>query len=180
MREPTLLAHLYFEIWLNGWRATKASTPIDPLPGPPRLDMRLLVAVLIGILLLPARGPRRRRHRSRERRARAPDRRDLIVSTRLERSSTALGAPVDARQRFDHDPMRPAGFDLFGEALLLDYTALRARASTAVDAWMDSPDHREVILTRKMRYVGAGVTRGDFEGERATLRVLQVGRPSRP
>ena len=24
--------HLHFEIWLNGWRATNASTPIDPLP----------------------------------------------------------------------------------------------------------------------------------------------------
>jgi murein DD-endopeptidase MepM/ murein hydrolase activator NlpD len=24
--------HLHFEIWLNGWRASKASTPIDPLP----------------------------------------------------------------------------------------------------------------------------------------------------
>jgi murein DD-endopeptidase MepM/ murein hydrolase activator NlpD len=24
--------HLHFEIWLNGWRATKASAPIDPLP----------------------------------------------------------------------------------------------------------------------------------------------------
>jgi murein DD-endopeptidase MepM/ murein hydrolase activator NlpD len=25
-------AHLHFEIWLNGWWATKASAPIDPLP----------------------------------------------------------------------------------------------------------------------------------------------------
>lgn len=24
--------HLHFEIWVNGWLATKASTPIDPLP----------------------------------------------------------------------------------------------------------------------------------------------------
>ena len=24
--------HLHFEIWLNGWRASKASMPIDPLP----------------------------------------------------------------------------------------------------------------------------------------------------
>ena len=24
--------HLHFEIWLNGWRASKASAPIDPLP----------------------------------------------------------------------------------------------------------------------------------------------------
>jgi murein DD-endopeptidase MepM/ murein hydrolase activator NlpD len=25
-------AHLHFEIWVNGWWATKASAPIDPLP----------------------------------------------------------------------------------------------------------------------------------------------------
>ena len=24
--------HLHFEIWVNGWWATKASAPIDPLP----------------------------------------------------------------------------------------------------------------------------------------------------
>ena len=141
--------------------------------------MRLLVAVLIGLLLLPAaaRGDAvieavnaERAHHGRP---------DLIVSTRLERSSTALARQLMRDQRFDHDPMRPAGFGLFGEVLLLDYTRY-ARASTAVEAWMDSPEHREVILTREMRYVGAGVTRGDFEGERATLRVLQVGRPSRP
>ena len=24
--------HLHFEIWLNGWRASKASQPVDPLP----------------------------------------------------------------------------------------------------------------------------------------------------
>jgi len=81
-------------------------------------------------------------------------------------------------QHFDHDPMRPAGFGAFGEALLLDYTR-RADPATAIEAWMESPEHRGVLLTRSMRYVGAGVTRGDFEGERATLRVFQVGRPVR-
>jgi murein DD-endopeptidase MepM/ murein hydrolase activator NlpD len=24
--------HLHFEIWVNGWWATKASAPVDPLP----------------------------------------------------------------------------------------------------------------------------------------------------
>jgi uncharacterized protein YkwD len=102
---------------------------------------------------------------------------NLIVSKRLERSSTALARQLMREQRFDHDPIRPPGFGLFGEALLLDFTE-RARAATAVEAWMDSPEHRVVLLTRRMRYAGAGVSRGDFEGEPATLRVLQVGRPS--
>ena len=101
----------------------------------------------------------------------------LIISQTLERTSTSLARRLMREQRFDHDPMRPPGFGLFGEALALDYTR-RADPATAVEAWMDSPEHRLLLLTRSMRYVGAGVTRGDFEGERATLRVLQVGRPS--
>jgi uncharacterized protein YkwD len=101
----------------------------------------------------------------------------LVVSRTLERTSTSLARRLMREQRFDHDPMRPAGFTLFAEALMLDYTRV-ADPAAAVEAWMESPEHRRVLLTRNMRYVGAGATRGDFEGERATLRVLQVGRPS--
>ncbi|HEX6023642.1 MAG TPA: CAP domain-containing protein [Solirubrobacter sp.] len=101
----------------------------------------------------------------------------LTVSVRLERSATALARRLMREQRFDHEPVRPPGFGLYAEALLLDFSE-RARPADAVDTWMESPEHRRVLLTRTMRYVGAGVSRGDFEGERATLRVLQVGRPS--
>ena len=41
---------------------------------------------------------------------------------------------------------------------------------------MGSPKHRRLLLDRSMSHIGAGVARGSFEGERATLRVLQVGR----
>ena len=139
--------------------------------------MKLAAAVLITLLLLPASAradavidavnDERARH----------DLQPLVVSHTLERTSTTLARRLMREQRFDHDAMRPPGFGLFGEALLLDYTR-HADAATAVDAWMESPEHRKLLLTRTMRYVGAGVTRGDFEGERATLRVLQVGRPS--
>jgi uncharacterized protein YkwD len=141
--------------------------------------MRVVAAVLTGLLLLPAaaRGDAVIDAVNGERARRGLP--ALIVSKRLERSATSIARRLMREQRFDHDPMRPPGFGLFGEALLLDYTR-SARASTAVEAWMDSREHREVLLTRSMRYVGAGVTRGDFDGERATLRVLQVGRPSRP
>jgi uncharacterized protein YkwD len=139
--------------------------------------MRILAAVLLGLLALPvaAHGDAVIDAVNDERASYGLP--ELSVSARLERSATALARRLMREQRFDHDPMRPPGFGLFGEALLLDYTE-RARASTAVEAWMDSPEHREVLLTREMRHAGAGVSRGDFEGERATLRVLQVGRPS--
>jgi uncharacterized protein YkwD len=139
--------------------------------------MRLLTAVFIALLLLPASARADAVidavNDERARRNLAP----LVVSQTLERTSTSTARQLMREQRFDHDPLRPPGFGLFGEALMLDYTR-RADPATAVEAWMESPEHRKVLLTRNMRYIGAGATRGDFEGERATLRVLQVGRPS--
>ncbi len=140
--------------------------------------MRLAAAVLITLLLLPASARADAVIDAvNDERARY-DLAPLILSHTLERTSTTLARRLMREQRFDHDPMRPPGFGLYGEALLLDYTR-RADVATAVEAWMESPEHRKVLLTRSMRYIGAGATRGDFEGERATLRVLQVGRPAR-
>jgi uncharacterized protein YkwD len=108
-------------------------------------------------------------------------RRDLPVlatSRSLERSSDTVARQLMRAERFDHQPARNARFDLLGEALMLDFTA-PARATAAVDAWMDSAKHRQVVLDPAMTHIGAGVARGTFEGERATLRVLQVGRHQR-
>ncbi len=139
--------------------------------------MRLVAAAVATLLLLPASARADAVIDAVNDERAGHDLPPLIVSHTLERTSTSLARRLMREQRFDHDPMRPAGFGLFGEALMLDYTS-HADPATAVEAWMESPEHRRVLLTRAMRFVGAGVTRGDFEGERATLRVLQVGRPS--
>jgi uncharacterized protein YkwD len=102
----------------------------------------------------------------------------LTTSATLERSANSLARRLMRDQRFDHEPVSRPPFDRFGEALLLDFTR-RARAAEAVDAWMDSARHRHVVLDPEVTHIGAGVARGRFEGERATLRVLQVGRQKR-
>jgi uncharacterized protein YkwD len=102
----------------------------------------------------------------------------LTTSATLERSADSLARRLMRDQRFDHEPVSRPPFDRFGEALLLDFTR-RARAAEAVGAWMDSAKHRHVVLDPGMTHIGAGVARGSFEGERATLRVLQVGRQKR-
>ena len=102
----------------------------------------------------------------------------LALSPALERSADAVARRLMRAQRFHHEPVSRPPFDLFGEALLLDYTT-SARATEAVEAWMGSPKHRRLLLDPSMSHIGAGVTRGSFEGERATLRVLQVGREKR-
>ncbi len=139
--------------------------------------MRILAAAVATLLLLPAAARADAVIDAVNDERASYDLPPLIVSPTLERTSTSLARRLMREQRFDHDPMRPAGFGAFGEALLLDYTR-HADPATAIESWMESTEHRKVLLTRSMRYVGAGVTRGDFEGERATLRVLQVARPS--
>jgi uncharacterized protein YkwD len=101
----------------------------------------------------------------------------LKPSATLERSADTVARRLMREESFDHVPAKSSRFDLFGEVLLLDYT--HARAADAVEAWMDSAKHRRLILDRQMRRIGAGVARGSFEGEYATLRVLQVGREKR-
>jgi uncharacterized protein YkwD len=139
--------------------------------------MRIVAAAVATLLLLPASARADAVIDAVNDERAAYDLPPLIVSQTLERTSTSLARRLMREQRFDHDLLRPPGFGRFGEALMLDYTR-RADPATAVEAWMESPEHRQVLLTRSMRYVGAGATRGDFEGERATLRVLQVGRPA--
>jgi uncharacterized protein YkwD len=101
----------------------------------------------------------------------------LKPSAALERSADAVARRLMREESFEHVPAKSPRFDLFGEVLLLDYTG--APATEAVEAWMGSVRHRRLILDRAMRRIGAGVARGSFDGEYATLRVLQVGREKR-
>lgn len=44
-----------------------------------------------------------------------------------------------------------------------------------VQMWADSAAHRDILLSRGVRWIGAGRDYGDFEGRRSTVWVLQVG-----
>jgi uncharacterized protein YkwD len=70
-------------------------------------------------------------------------------------------------------------FALLGEALEM-HTGSRFRVGHAVQAWLASPPHREILLSPVMRRQGAGVTRGRFGSSRAVVWVLHVGRLTLP
>lgn len=65
-------------------------------------------------------------------------------------------------------------FALAGENLAWQ-PGRRARASTVVRRWADSPPHREVLLHPRLRYGGVGREYGMLGSRRATVWVLHVG-----
>jgi uncharacterized protein YkwD len=70
-------------------------------------------------------------------------------------------------------------FALLGEALAM-HTGRRFRVRSTLGRWMGSASHRAIVLSRTMRWLGAGVTRGRFGAGRATIWVLHVGRLKPP
>jgi len=58
-----------------------------------------------------------------------------------------------------------------GENLARDFS----NASSAVNAWMNSPTHRENILNPKYKEIGIGVTEGDLAGSDTTVIVQFFG-----
>jgi uncharacterized protein YkwD len=66
-------------------------------------------------------------------------------------------------------------FVLLGEALEL-HSGRRFRVRATLERWMGSPSHRAIVLTRSMRWLGTGATRGRFGARPATIWVLHVGR----
>ena len=100
----------------------------------------------------------------------------LRASGSLQRSSNAFSRRLMATNRFGHGSRVSAsrGFRRLGEALALSGgSGFKIRRT--VRRWLGSSAHRRIVLTRSMRYVGAGVTRGRFGRNRATIWVLQTG-----
>ncbi len=60
-----------------------------------------------------------------------------------------------------------------GENLVID----RTTSEEAVDAWMDSPDHRENILRPQFTEIGIGVAEGKYDGVRTIFVVQEFGTP---
>jgi uncharacterized protein YkwD len=112
----------------------------------------------------------------------------LRHSERLRAAANAHSADMVARGFFDHvspggatlsDRVRDAGYS--GRTLGEDIgwgTYELATPAAIVRAWMDSPPHRAVILSRKFSEIGVGVALGTPSGrtETGAVYVLDVGR----
>jgi uncharacterized protein YkwD len=112
----------------------------------------------------------------------------LQPSERLRAAAAAHSADMVARSFFDHvapggstltDRARRAGYSgrTLGEDIAWGTDELSTPAAI-VEAWMDSPPHRAVILGARFREIGVGVAAGTPEERTASgaVYVLDVGR----
>jgi uncharacterized protein YkwD len=65
-------------------------------------------------------------------------------------------------------------FRTLGE--ILDYRrGLRPAVRATLRDWLNSPEHRSIIMSRSFTAAGAGYVRGRFQGRRATLWTMHFG-----
>jgi uncharacterized protein YkwD len=103
--------------------------------------------------------------------------RPLKRSHSLHQSSSRYARFLMARNVFAHQArIAVAGrFEWAGENLELHW-GWRPRPRYTVSRWMNSPEHREVILSGEWRWVGVGDSRGRFNSSTATIWVAHFGR----
>jgi uncharacterized protein YkwD len=102
--------------------------------------------------------------------------RPLRLSSSLTSSSSGFSHSLMSGGRFGHASRihASARFHRLGEALAM-HTGSELGIASTVRQWLASPAHRPILLTRSMRWAGAGVTGGRFHGRSTTIWVLQVG-----
>jgi uncharacterized protein YkwD len=100
------------------------------------------------------------------------------ASNSLHGSASTFARHLMRAQRFAHDTRIHASsrFRMLGEALAIRVGTRRLRPRATVRAWLRSPGHRALVLSRNLRYAGAGYSRGTFGGRRAVISVLHLGR----
>ena len=101
----------------------------------------------------------------------------LRESASLTRSSQRYGHTLMRANRFGHSSrIRASGrFRRLGEILAL-HRGWKLRRAYTVRAWLNSPPHRSVILSRSFRYVGAWAVKGKMGRGRSTVWVAHFGR----
>jgi uncharacterized protein YkwD len=102
--------------------------------------------------------------------------RPYLPSASLRRSATAQSAWMLHTDRFSHRPRIHASrrYGSLGEAIAW-HSGWSPRVAYTVRAWLASPGHRRLVLSRRFRYLGAGMSRGRFGRHRATTWTLQFG-----
>jgi len=98
------------------------------------------------------------------------------LSPTLNRSSYGFAHYLMRRDRFAHARrIRASGFRMLGE-VLEKHSGHGPRVRGTLLAWLRSPGHRAVLLSRRYYWIGLGRVAGRFQGRRTTIWVGQVGR----
>jgi uncharacterized protein YkwD len=102
--------------------------------------------------------------------------RALRPSGSLRHSATRQSAWMLRTDRFSHRSRIHAShrFRRLGEAIAY-HVGRRARVTWMVRYWLASPLHRRLLLSRRFRYLGAGISHGRFGRGKATAWTLQFG-----
>jgi uncharacterized protein YkwD len=102
--------------------------------------------------------------------------RPLKRSRRLVRSAAARAGLMMRADFFAHPSiLRVPTFDRVGEVLEL-HGGHRPRVVRTLTRWGNSPAHREVLSSRRFRWVGAARATGRYNGLRATIWVVRLGK----
>ncbi len=148
-----------------------------------RARMLLLCPLLVGALLMPAgsatAGPPARAvmitavndYRAGQGLPR------LRASRSLNRSAVAYARVLMRSGRFGHSSsgIRASHqFTVRGEVLEI-HRGRPARFRRALRSWKQSGSHRAVLLSRRIRYIGAGYVRGRYHGRNAGIWVVHLG-----
>jgi uncharacterized protein YkwD len=103
--------------------------------------------------------------------------RPLRISGSLMHSASSYSGYMMGAGFFGHlSRIRASSrFHTLGEILEI-HTGDAAKIALTFRDWINSPEHRAVILYPTFRWVGAGFTEGRFHGVRATIWVMHFGR----
>jgi uncharacterized protein YkwD len=103
--------------------------------------------------------------------------RPLRASPELERSAGAFARWLVRHQQFAHRPSVSVSrsYPHCGEALAMHFS-LAAQVGGTLHAWLGSPVHRGLVMTKSMNLVGVGHASGRQGGKARTIWVLQVAR----
>jgi hypothetical protein len=108
----------------------------------------------------------------------------LTMNNQLSRAAEAKANDMFAKNYWAHtspDGKEPwdfiiaSGYDYLyaGENLAVDFN----KSQSVVNAWYDSPSHRENLLNSKYTEIGFAVVNGELEGRKTTLVVQMFGYP---
>lgn len=110
----------------------------------------------------------------------------LVYDSLLADAAAAKVVDMFEQQYFDHITPQGKGPDSFVKAAGYAYISVGENLALGnfgdegalVDAWMESPGHRENILRSQFTEIGVAVGRGTFNGQRVTIAVQHFGKPS--
>lgn len=109
----------------------------------------------------------------------------LAVNDKLNTSAKLKAQDMLERQYFEHETPTGENVDDFANTAGYNYILIGENLALGnfdndkalVQAWMDSPGHRDNILHDNYTEIGIGIIRGDYEGNEVWLAVQHFGKP---